>query len=184
MSERQHFSQERNTPTFEKATSEHRTELEKNPENHETKNDRKELEKARAEAHAEAVFAKEYSTEQKQQQDSEPQSIVTKQDREQTYKQTMKQVRSELNAPERIFSKVIHAKAVEQISDTVGNTVARPNAILFGSLFAFLGVLALYFYARHVGFALSGFETIAAFVIGWIVGVLVDLVRVSFRRRG
>lgn len=91
---------------------------------------------------------------------------------------TMKEARSHMSAPSKAFSKVIHNKAVEKTSDAVGNTVARPNAILFGSLTAFLFTLGIYLFARYYGYPLSGFETIAAFILGWVVGLLFDYLRV------
>jgi FtsZ-interacting cell division protein ZipA len=95
-----------------------------------------------------------------------------------SYKATMKETQAQLSAPARTFSKVIHNPAVERTSEAVGSTVARPNAILAGSLTAFLFTLAIYVVARHYGYPLSGFETIAAFIVGWAVGLLVDYLRV------
>jgi hypothetical protein len=90
----------------------------------------------------------------------------------------MDTVGRELSAPERIFSKVIHNKTVETVSDTVGSTVARPNAILSGSVCAFLLVATVYILARYQGYGLSGFETIAAFILGWIIGIVIDFLRI------
>lgn len=101
----------------------------------------------------------------------------TKAARAAAYKKEMKRVQAELSTPERAFSKVIHNKAVEKASEGVGATIARPNAILYGSMFAFFLTAGLYFWARHVGYPLSGFETIAAFIIGWLVGLIIDYVR-------
>jgi len=99
------------------------------------------------------------------------------------YKQTMKDVQEELSAPSRAFSKVIHNKAIEKASDVTGKTLARPNAILAGSLTACVLVAAIYILAKVIGFRLSGFETIAAFIIGWLAGILIDILRVTFSRR-
>jgi|GEM_PF-114584 len=82
-----------------------------------------------------------------------------------------------MSAPSKAFSKVIHNKAVERTSDVVGATVARPNAVLAGSLSAFLFTLAIYLLARRNGYPLSGTETIAAFIVGWLVGNLFDYLR-------
>jgi hypothetical protein len=89
----------------------------------------------------------------------------------------MREVRSHMSAPSRAFSKVIHNPAVEKTSDALGNTVARPNAILSGSLFAFLFTLAVYLIARYSGYPLSGTETIASFILGWVLGLIYDYVR-------
>lgn len=103
--------------------------------------------------------------------DRGPASKKAKQD---SYNKTMKGVRSNLSPSSRAFSKVIHNPAVEKVSDIAGNTVARPNAILAGSAFAFLFTLVVYLVARFNGYPLSGTETIFAFVAGWIAGLVLD----------
>ena len=103
---------------------------------------------------------------------------IRKQDLDATYKRTMKQVQSELSAPSRAFSKVIHTKAVEKTSEALESTIARPNAILAGAVGAFVITLAIYLIAKHFGYRLSGSETIAGFVIGWIIGILFDYFKV------
>lgn len=106
--------------------------------------------------------------------------ITTKSERAASYKKTMKQVQSELSPIDRAFSKFIHNKAVERVSDAVGATVARPNAILVGSIAAFVFTLAIFLVARYYGYPLSGTETIAAFGLGWLVGLLFDYLRLEF----
>lgn len=90
----------------------------------------------------------------------------------------MKEIRSDMSAPSRAFSKVIHNKAVEKTSEVIGSTVARPNAMLSGALFALLLTAGLYFWAKWAGYPLSGFETIGAFIIGWLVGLIFDFTRI------
>lgn len=95
-----------------------------------------------------------------------------------SYKKTMKETQAHMKPAERTFSKVIHNPAVEKTSEAVGSTVARPNAILAGSVSAFLLTLGVYVLAKYYGYPLSGFETIAAFVLGWAIGLLFDYLRV------
>lgn len=94
------------------------------------------------------------------------------------FNDSMKLARRDMAAPSRAFSKVIHNPVVEKTSEALGSTVARPNAILFGSLFALVLTTGIYLWAKNAGYALSGFETIAAFIIGWLVGILFDFVRI------
>lgn len=94
--------------------------------------------------------------------------------RKKAYNSIMKQTQAELSAPSRAFSKFIHNPAVEKVSEVAGNTIARPNAMLAGATFAFLLTLAIYLIARFNGYPLSGTETIAAFIAGWIIGNLYD----------
>lgn len=103
---------------------------------------------------------------------------ISKRDLDTTYKRTMQQVQSELSAPSRAFSKVIHTKAVEKTSDALESTVARPNAMLAGAVTAFIFTLVIYLVAKNYGYRLSGFETIGGFILGWIVGLLFDYFRV------
>lgn len=107
-------------------------------------------------------------------------ALISKQDKEQSFNTTMREVRSQLSPINRTFSKVIHQPVVEKTSEFLGNTVARPNAILSGSLFAFLITAAFYLIARFNGYPLSGTETIATFIIGWCVGLIFDYIRLLF----
>ncbi|MEO6109391.1 MAG: hypothetical protein ABIP50_00030 [Candidatus Saccharimonadales bacterium] len=103
---------------------------------------------------------------------------ISKKEKEASFKRHMKNVQAEMPPVQRAFSKFIHAKAIERTSEVVGGTIARPNAILSGAIVAFVLVLAVYLIAKHLGYVLSGFETIAAFAVGWIIGLLYDFFRV------
>ena len=102
---------------------------------------------------------------------------ISKNEKDAAFNTTMREVQSQMSAPSRTFSKIIHNKAVERTSEAVGNTVARPNAILSGAIFSFVLVLAVYLIARFYGYPLSGSETIAAFALGWVIGLIYDYFR-------
>lgn len=102
---------------------------------------------------------------------------ATKRQKDASFDATMSEIRTHMSGPSRQFSKVIHNKGIERASDMIGGTIARPNAILSGSLFAFLFTLGIYLIARFNGYPLSGTETIAAFILGWIVGIVYDYLR-------
>jgi len=106
--------------------------------------------------------------------------VVSKKEREVSYKHHMKQLQAELSPSQRAFSKVIHNPIVEKTSEAIGSTVARPNAVLAGAVVAFFLVLAVYLVSKYYGYTLSGFETIGAFIVGWILGVLYDFFKVMF----
>ncbi len=102
----------------------------------------------------------------------------TKKNLDTSFKKQMSDVQHDMPAPSRTFSKLIHTKGVEQASEAVGSTIARPNAILAGSMSAFILVLAIYLLARYVGYPLSGFEVIGSFIIGWLIGIIFDFMRI------
>ena len=102
---------------------------------------------------------------------------VGKKLKETSFKRQMKEVQTDLSPVGRTFSKIIHNKVIEKASDVVGSTVARPNAILAGSVSAFVLTLAVYVIAKNIGYQLSGFETIGAFIVGWVIGTVYDYLR-------
>ena len=108
---------------------------------------------------------------------------IGKSERDASFNSTMREVQGQMSPSSRAFSKVIHNKAVEKVSDVAGSTIARPNAMLSGAVFAFVLTLAVYLVAKNFGYPLSGFETIGAFVIGWVVGVAYDFLRIMITGR-
>lgn len=105
----------------------------------------------------------------------------SKMQREKAFKSTIKEVQSHMSPAEKATSRIIHAKSIEKTSDALGSTILRPNAMLAGSVSAFIFVTAFYFIAKNYGYQLSGFETIGAFIIGWVFGILYDYLRVLIR---
>lgn len=104
--------------------------------------------------------------------------VISRKERDASYNATMKEVQSHMSPTSRAFSKLIHSKVVEQVSDTLASTVARPNAILAGAITAFIISLGTLLVAKHYGYRLSGFEAIAAFTAGWLLGILYDFFKV------
>jgi hypothetical protein len=108
---------------------------------------------------------------------------ISKSQLDANFNKEMDDVRSQLSAPSRAFSKFIHNKGVEKVSDAAGNTIARPNAILSGAVFAFALTLATFLVAKNLGYPLSGFETIGAFALGWVLGIVYDFLKVMITGR-
>lgn len=102
----------------------------------------------------------------------------TKATRKKAFDKTMSDARSQMSAPSKAFSKFIHAQPVEKSSEFIGATVARPNALLAGAMSAFILTLVVYLVSQYYGYPLTGSESIAAFIIGWVLGILFDYFRV------
>lgn len=99
------------------------------------------------------------------------------------YRRTLKRVQNKLPAPARAFSKVVHNRGVEAVSEVVGKTVARPSGILSGGIFAFLGSSLLLWIARHYGYEYNYFVLVLIFIGGFFVGLLVEMgLRLANRR--
>ena len=169
----------------EKTGEELREKLEKGREAHEIEDNAHEKEKALHEALNEATDKKPETTSEKPREASpaERRNKPIKAELDASFNTTMSEIRSQMSEPSRAFSKLIHNKAVEKVSDVAGSTIARPNAILAGAVCAFLLTLGVYLVAKNFGYPLSGFETIGAFILGWILGVVYDFLRVMITGR-
>ena len=104
---------------------------------------------------------------------------ATKSQKEKEYKKTLETVRKNMTPAERTFSKVIHNPVVEKTSEVAGATVARPAALLAGSLSSLILTAVVYTIAKYYSYRLSGSEWIATFIIGWAIGLIIDWVRVA-----
>lgn len=178
--EKDHFGahEQLDSKALEKLGSERQDALRENLERGHEHEQHISAEKARSEALEQASHPeREHTAEKEYDQVDKRQRTITKDDRTQSFNTTMKEVRDQLSPGNRAFSKIIHQPTVEKMSDAVGNTIARPNAILTGSIFAFLLTATIYLVARFNGYPLSGSETIASFVLGWLIGLLVDYIR-------
>lgn len=104
--------------------------------------------------------------------------VANKKQKAESFKRQMKEVQKKLPAPSFVFSKFVHNRTVEKTSEIIGSTIARPNALLAGSFCAFALTLGVYVVAKNIGYQLSGFETIGAFLVGWILGIVYDYLRI------
>ncbi len=185
MSEKQHSTVEHgaNPEALEAAGDQLREDLERSIESNQEKesNNQEQLDEVRHEALEQAKSKEEDKAQPEAEKDSQPKRI-TKQDVEQSYQHTMSTMRSHLSKPSRAFSKVIHNPVVEKTSEAVGNTVARPNLIIAGAIGAIASVV-VYFVARSYGYALSGFETIGLFILGWGIGAIIEFARVGLTKK-
>ncbi len=163
---------------LEKISSKHEAAAELSPRDIETQAQAKAEKEAREKALEAATSAE--TKENKPSKSSSGRKKISKKELNASYKKTIRQVQKELPTSSRAFSKIIHVAPIEKASDFIGSTVARPNAILSGSIVAFILTLATYLTAKKIGYRLSGFETIAAFTAGWIIGLIYDYLKAMF----
>jgi hypothetical protein len=102
-----------------------------------------------------------------------------KQLKKQAYKKTLHEIQHDMNPAERTFSKVIHNPVVEKTSEVTGATVARPMALFTGALTSLIIVGLLYVITKWQGYELSGFEWIGSYIVGWVLGLIIDWIRVA-----
>lgn len=108
---------------------------------------------------------------------------ISKERLNESYKKTMKIVQKDLSPVNSIFSRIIHNNSIEKVSDIIGKTITRPNAMLSGAFTAFFITLITYTIAKKNGYQLSGFETILSFIVGWIIGNIYDYIKLLLTGR-
>jgi hypothetical protein len=90
------------------------------------------------------------------------------------YRQTMASIQRRLSPAGRRFSKVIHNQAVETTSEALEKTIMRPSVAAGATWTALIVGGIFYLTARHYGYRLSGFEMIAALIVGAVIGVVIE----------
>jgi len=184
MSNQEQLNNHENKAEIQRPSIEHVEKISKTPESTPELSPRDietRAERARKEALESAVSVESGGNEKAEKHNNNPRrGPISKKQREKSFSQTMHHVQNELPVLNRTFSKVIHNKYIEKTSDIVGSSVARPNAMLAGAFMAFLLTLVIYTTAKTFGYTLSGFETIASFAFGWVLGVVYDYLKVLF----
>ena len=189
MTERINFGHEHehNPADLEKAGAERRAELKRQHEQAGEKSQESLEATARHEALEKAKsIEREKDTERTREQspaERRNNGPISKYERDASFNETMQDIQTHMSPASRTFSKIIHNKAIEKASDIGASTVARPNALLAGAVFAFVLTLAVYLVAKNLGYSLSGFETIGAFLLGWVIGIVYDFLKVMVTGR-
>ncbi len=133
-------------------------------------------------AEQEAVASEDYTVGEKAPQ--EPSSLyVSRELKAQTFQRTMTRIRKALPLHERTLSRVIHQPVVDAVSRAGAKTVARPSGLLGGSIVAFIGSSAFLWAAKRYGFAYNYLLFFLLFIGGFAIGMTIELVWFSLRRK-
>ncbi len=92
----------------------------------------------------------------------------------QSYTTTLRQAQSHMHPVGRLFSRIIHLRIIELISDGLATTLFRPIPLLTGSLAAIIIPAGIWVLAKYYGYSLAGSETVICFILGWLVGYIID----------
>lgn len=138
--------------------------------------------KSRQEVEALARESKEFHRPQKSSERKAEDFSITRADKEHTYDVTLSHTQNRLPAISKMFSRIVHQPLVESTSEVLADTIARPSGILGAGVFAFIGLAIMLFFARRNGFALSGFEFLLFIIIGWTLGVFIEMLNRFYKR--
>jgi hypothetical protein len=96
-----------------------------------------------------------------------------------SFRETMEEATASMPVHQRAFSRLIHTGLLSVPIELIGRLVFRPNPLLVGAVLSFGFTLTSYLLAKNLGYSLSGFESLGAFIIGWLLGLLYDFFRTA-----
>jgi hypothetical protein len=109
-------------------------------------------------------------------QSSAPAPMYSRDVKKAAYNKELNRARKHMKTPQKTFSKIIHNPIVEPISEFGSKTVARPSGLLGGGIFASAGTLILYIMSRYYGFEYNFFVFILLLLLGFLIGICVELI--------
>lgn len=143
----------------------------------------KHIEHAKSKVETQAISGKEYTVGEKESTShSSTHSYNQKELKAESFNKTINHVRKKLPKSSRYFSKVIHNKKIESVSEVGAKTVARPSGILGGGIASFIGSALILYLAKHYGFEYNFFSFILLFIIGFFIGSSVEILYKSIKK--
>lgn len=99
------------------------------------------------------------------------------------YRRTIQKVRGHLNPVDRAFSKVVHNRIMNPISEASGKTVGRPSGLLGGGIAALAGSCVVLYMAKYYGFRYNFTIFLLLLAGGFATGLLIELLFRFLRRK-
>ena len=99
-----------------------------------------------------------------------------------SYQTTMHDMRQELSAPARVLSRFVHAAIVRHLLSFLDAWLLRARSLLLGGVFASGAVIADRVITHLYLAPVSGSEPLFAFVFGYVIGLVWDLLSTGFKQ--
>lgn len=99
------------------------------------------------------------------------------------YQKVLAGTQKRLSVPDRAFSKVIHNKAVEAVSEVAAKTIARPSGLLGGGIAALIGSAWIIYVATNAGFRYNYAVFFMLLGAGFVLGICLELLAKPFTRK-
>lgn len=170
-----HEHQSEKTPSHERVERHSGAQIEKELTSAEKQHgNEKHVEQLSRHVEQKAISGKEHSTGESESTHNHHPVLVNAQLKDMAFSRAMTRTRKQLSPVSRTFSKVVHNKVVDRVSETVGSTIARPTSMLWGAVFAFIGTSALLWITRYYGYEYNYLVAILLFIFGAIAGLAAE----------
>lgn len=105
-----------------------------------------------------------------------PHHYITKRIKYGVYRQSLDHANHNLSVTDRLFSNIAHSKLLELASEIGAKTIARPNAVLGGSILMVFGGLTAFIIAKYVGFELPFSILVVLYTTGFILSIALEII--------
>jgi len=94
------------------------------------------------------------------------------------YYSILNDIRGDLNWPQRAFSRFIHARGMDRLNDILLKTLARPMALLVGSLASLASQIITITLAKNYGYSYNYLLFLPAFLAGYLLELIIEYVAI------
>ena len=158
--------------------------IRKAADNVETDSLKSQLESLQSRAESHAISGKELNVGDTNTENNHQEFGISKKLRSDTYSHSLRKIRTQLKAPDRTFSRIVHSRVLETVSNASAKTIARPSAFLGASFGALVGSAVLLYMSKQYGFTYNYSVLIVLFAGGFVLGLIGELLlRLIFRRK-
>lgn len=92
-------------------------------------------------------------------------------------------IQRNLGPYQKFFSRFIHSRFIEQISDVLEKTLARPSGLLVGGLVFLLTNVIILIICKYYGYEYNYFIGLISFPFGFVFGLVIELFSKLFNRK-
>lgn len=174
MSEKNHSSPEQFTPSHEQIERHTEHESRHHGAQESTHEKQERLQSLRHNIKHEAISGHDLAIEKHGDKQQTSQPLINKELRGIMLSRTLTSIRKKLPVASRQFSKIVHAKPIETMSEIGEKTIARPPGLLFGGIAALVGSGITYYMAKHYGFRYNFLLFFLLFATGYIIGSIAE----------
>jgi len=94
----------------------------------------------------------------------------------------MANIRHRLTGNQKKFSKFIHSRTIENVSEAAGKTIVRPSGILAGSVVTLLGSIYYLYLTHNNNYEYNFYTATLLFLAGFAIGLFLEIIFNFFSR--
>jgi len=99
-----------------------------------------------------------------------------------SYRKTLKSVQIHHKTSKNLFSRLLHAKGMDNLHDFLASTFIHPKVLLSATIFTLIGELISIYMSEIFGYSYNYLLFVYFFVLGYLVSITYLLIRSRFNK--